>query len=448
MFDLQFYLTALVVVVGFYAAWNIGANDVANAMGTSVGSGALTLKQAVIIAGVFEFLGAFMVGANVSETVRKKMFDPEFFQTIYGQDGPLLLALAMIAALMAAGTWLMFASYRGWPVSTTHSIVGAVVGVGAVALGVENIAWGKVALITAGWVVSPLLSGIVAFVMFKFLLKSVFHKEDPVSAAKKIAPYLSFMVLLVLAGVVAFKGLKPLWKTLKVDPSDSGVLFFVACAALGVAFIGMLITRQLVGRIRPVGKRLSDTGAEVLPDSSIDRAGHSEMQAVERIFAGLQILTASIVAFAHGSNDVANAVGPMSAAYQAISTGEIGLQADVPPWMLALGGAGIVTGLAMWGWRVIETVGKRITELTPSRGFVSEFSAAIVILMASVMPLGLPVSTTHTLVGAVIGVGLARGFGAIDLSVAKVIVTSWMITIPAGATLSIGFYFMLKSVIL
>ncbi|MEE8435406.1 MAG: inorganic phosphate transporter, partial [bacterium] len=331
---------------------------------------------------------------------------------------------------------------------TTHSIVGAVVGVGAVAIGIENIAWGKVALITAGWIVSPLLAGIVAFVLFKILLKSVFHKEDPVSAAKKIAPYLSFVVILVLVGVAAFKGLKPLWKTLKVDLSDSGVLFFVACAALGLAFFGMLVTKRLVSGIRPVGERLSDPGGEDSTEAGISGAGHAAMQSVERIFAGLQILTASIVAFAHGSNDVANAVGPMSAAYQAISTGEISSQAGVPPWMLALGGVGIVVGLLMWGWRVIETIGKRITELTPSRGFVSEFAAAIVILLASILPFGLPVSTTHTLVGAVIGVGLARGIGAIDLSVARVIVTSWMITIPAGATLSIGFYFMLKAAIL
>lgn len=453
MFDLQFTLTALVVVVGFYTAWNIGANDVANAMGTSVGSGALTLKQAIIIAGVFEFLGAFIVGANVSETVRKKIFDPEWFQIIYGQDGPLLLALAMIAALMAAGTWLLFASSRGWPVSTTHSIVGAVVGVGAVAIGVQNIAWGKVALITAGWIVSPLLSGLVAFILFHLLLKSVFHKKDPVAAAVKLAPYLSFVVLLVLVGMAAFKGLKPLWQTLKMNPNDPGVLFIIACTALGLAFIGMIITRRLVSNIRPSGERPGQTGGENLPTENLPAnaiAGpdHSDMQSVERIFAGLQILTASFVAFAHGSNDVANAVGPMSAAYQAISTGEISSQAGVPPWTLALGGAGIVVGLAMWGWRVIETIGKRITELTPSRGFVSEFAAAIVILLASVLPLGLPVSTTHTLVGAVIGVGMARGMAAIDLSVARVIITGWMITIPAGATLAIMFYFMLKGMIL
>ena len=334
MFDLQFILTALVVIVGFYAAWNIGANDVANAMGTSVGSGALSIKQAVIIAGIFEFLGAFIVGANVSETVRKKLFDPEFFLTIYGQDGPLLLACAMIAALMAAGTWLMFASYRGWPVSTTHSIVGAVVGVGAVAIGAENIAWGKVALITAGWVVSPLLAGLVAFILFHVLLRSVFHKEDPVGAAKKIAPYLSFLVILVLVGVAAFKGLKPLWKTLKMNPNDGGVLLLIAGAAFGLALIGMLITRRLVSRIRSSSERLGKTEGENLPTSAIAGPEHSDMQSVERIFAGLQILTASFIAFAHGSNDVANAVGPMSSAYQAISTGEMTSQASSkgPSW--------------------------------------------------------------------------------------------------------------------
>ena len=448
MFDVQLVLTILVVVVGFYTAWNIGANDVANAMGTSVGSGALTLKQAVIIAAIFEFLGAYLAGANVSETVRKKLFDPVLFQTLYGQDGAVLLACAMIAALMAAGTWLMFASYNGWPVSTTHSIVGAVVGVGAAALGFDNVAWGKVGLITAGWIASPLLAGTIAFILFRMLLKGVFYKKDPVEAAKRVAPYLAFVVLVVLVGVATFKGLKPLWQSMEVDPLEGRVLLLVTCTALGLGGVGMLVTKWLVRDIHSVQVSANPLAQAEISKTPGKSVAHTDMQSVERVFVFLQILTACFVAFAHGSNDVANAVGPMSAAYQAISTGVIAQEAGVPAWTLALGGLGIVTGLAMWGWRVIETVGKRITELTPSRGFAAEFAAAITILLASILPLGFPISTTHTLVGAVLGVGAARGMASLDLSVIRLIFAGWVITIPAGATLSIVFYHILKAILL
>ncbi|MCZ6749074.1 MAG: inorganic phosphate transporter [SAR324 cluster bacterium] len=448
MLDVQLVLTILVVVVGFYTAWNIGANDVANAMGTSVGSGALTLKQAVVYAAIFEFLGAFLVGSNVSETVRKKMFDPQLFETLYGNEGAIILACAMIAALMAAGTWLMFASYHGWPVSTTHSIVGAVVGVGAAALGFENIEWGKVGLITAGWVVSPLMAGTIAYLLARMLLKGVFQKENPFEAAKKVAPYLAFLVLIVLVGVGTFKGLKPLWQTLEVNPMEGRVLLLVICTALGMGGIGMLVTKRLVRNIHSVRDSLRPQYRADTPSSLGTSADHMDMQSAERVFIYLQVLTACFIAFAHGSNDVANAVGPMSAAYQAIDTGRVAGEAGVPAWTLALGGLGIVAGLAMWGWRVIETIGKRITELTPSRGFAAAFAAAITILLASVLPLGLPVSTTHTLVGAVLGVGFARGLAALDLSVIKFIFAGWVITIPAGATLAIAFFYLLKGVLL
>ena len=482
-------LIALVLIVGFYTAWNIGANDVANAMGTSVGSGALTLKQAVIVAGIFEFLGAFLVGANVSETVRKKLFDPELLLGIHSDQAAVILALGMIAALLATGTWLMWASYFRWPVSTTHSIVGAVVGFGCVGVGFGNVDWPQVGLITVGWIVSPLLSGTIAYVLFWTILRRVFFKDNPVAAAKQLAPYLVFLVLIVLIGVATFKGLNPLWARLSIDPFDLRIMLLVIMVASVAGFGGMATTRRMVrdipesevGTPNPVryaelsraldkatahpqrvqhvaDGRMNDQVATLLKNvedlqnraRSKSKFGtdSAQLQHVEKIFVYLQILTASFVAFAHGSNDVANAIGPMSAAYQAVVTGEVALQAAVPGWALALGGTGIVVGLATWGWRVIETVGRRITELTPSRGFCAEFAAAITILLASILPLGLPVSTTHTLVGAVIGVGLARGIGSLNLRVMRDIVVSWAVTIPVGAGLSIAFYYGLRFVLL
>ncbi len=489
MTGMEWALISLVLIIGFYMAWNIGANDVANAMGTSVGSRALTLKQAVILAGIFEFLGAFLVGGNVAKTVRKGIFDPTVLDTIYPAAdfgdtyAASVLACGMIAALMSAGTWLLIASYFGWPVSTTHSIVGAVVGVGIAAVGAASIAWNQVGLITVGWIVSPLMSGAVAYMLFRFVLQRVFYKPDPVLAAKQVAPWLACLVLIVLIGVAAFKGLKPLWEDLGLDPFEPRVLLTVVTTAIVAGIIGMLVTQRLVMDITSSATSLSG----VSPDASrsltkaamhlrrvanqsdqqvsqraiavldqindlrsevnekVEFGTNSEqLRKVERIFVFLQILTACFVAFSHGSNDVANAIGPLSAAYQAVRTGQVATSSEVPAWALVLGGIGIIVGLATWGWRVIQTVGEKITELTPSRGFCAEFAAAIVILLASIMPLGLPVSTTHTLVGAVLGVGLARGLGSLNLAVLKNIVASWFVTIPVGATLAIGFFFVLK----
>ena len=485
MIGIEWILIALVLVVGFYAAWNIGANDVANAMGTSVGSGALTLKQAVVLAGIFEFLGAYLVGANVAETVRKGLFDPGLLPGIHGDEAATILAIGMIAALLAASTWLLIATYFHWPVSTTHAIVGAVVGFGCIGVGINQVDWLQVGVITAGWVVSPLLSCTVGYILFRVILRSVFFKNNPVAAAKRVAPVLVFLVLIVLIGVATFKGLKPLWARLDVDPFEPRVMTLTVMIAVLSGVAGMFVTRRLVRDVPEIDvetpnpmhyAQLSDSlgkaathlqrvrnvtdgpinvqvntllqEVEELQSTAREHAkfgtDSAQLQHVERIFVFLQILTASFVAFSHGSNDVANAIGPMSAAYQAIDTGEVALQAAVPPWALALGGVGIVVGLATWGWRVIETVGRRITELTPSRGFCAEFAAAITILLASTLPFGLPVSTTHTLVGAVLGVSLARGIGSLNIRVMREIVASWAITIPAGAGLSVVFYYLLR----
>jgi phosphate/sulfate permease len=493
MLGVETVLMILVLVFGFFMAWNIGANDVANAMGTSVGSKALTFKKAVVLAAIFEFLGAYLVGGNVADTVRKGIFNPALLSIEYGADASLILACGMIAALMAAGTWLMIASYFGWPVSTTHSIVGAVVGFGCVALGVSEIEWPKVLFIFTGWVVSPVLSGAVAYMLFRFILQKIFFRKDPVRAAKRIAPYLVFLVLIVLVGVVTFKGMGPFWKERGIDKFDTQPLVMMCSLSLFLGLVGLFYMRHLVKDIKsaqdenpregdelfttvPVSRGLTKAIMHLrrVRDASIGSVNkqavalldqveklHSEvrpkiqygsdsqeLQKVERIFVFLQILTACFVAFSHGSNDVANAIGPLSSAYEAIRTGEVTMTSGVPGWALALGGVGIVLGLATWGWRVIKTVGEKITELTPSRGFCAEFAAAITILAASVLPIGLPISTTHTLVGAVLGVGLARGIGALNLATMRDIVASWLITIPMGAVLSIGFYYLIKTLVL
>ena len=485
----ELVLIGLILVCGFYVAWNIGANDVANAMGTSVGSGALTLKRAVVLAAIFEFAGAYIVGSNVSKTVRKGIFDPLEIANLYpAEQAPYILACGMIAALLAAGTWLLIATWMSWPVSTTHSIVGAVVGFGCVALGFNGVLWSQVGLISAGWVVSPLISATVAYVVFGLLLKTVFYKRDPVAAARRTAPKLVFILMAVMTGLTCYKGLKPLWKKWDMDPKDPSFMLAVAGLAVVLGIVGFLITKFLLrnfedkvkskeASVNPVlsadvSRSLAKTikhlqrvrnhssgdvldrtesllkEAESLQDVALaeisSNTDSDELRSVEKIFSILQIFTACLVAFAHGSNDVANAIGPLSSAYQAVTEHAILKTSNTPSWALLLGGGGIVIGLGTWGWKVIKTVGEKITELTPSRGFCAEFAAAITILLASVLPVGLPISTTHTLVGAVLGVGLARGINALNLKTMRDIVLGWAITIPAGAGLCVVFYFILK----
>jgi PiT family inorganic phosphate transporter len=365
--------------LALYMAWAIGANDVANAMGTSVGSGALTIRGAILVAAVLEFGGAFLVGGHVTDTVRKGILDAAAFA---GRED--LLMYGMLAALASAGTWLLIASRAGWPVSTTHSIVGAIVGFGAVGLGFEAIAWAKVGQIVASWVTSPLMSGVLAYGIFQVTRRLVLDHDRPIERIKTLGPFFFGWVFFILGLVTLFKGLK----NLKLD-LDFGEALLASAALAGV---GALIGWALLRRVR--------TDVPVEP-------GGERFVNVERIFAVLQIMTACAVAFAHGSNDVANSIGPLAALVNVAYGGEIGGKAPVALWMLGLGGVGIVIGLATYGYKVMETVGKKITELTPSRGFAAELAAATTIVIAS--RAGIPVSTTHTLVGAVLGVGLARG---------------------------------------
>ena len=407
-------LLILALCFGLYMAWGIGANDVANAMATSVGSKALTVKHAIIIAGIFEFLGAFLAGGEVTSTIRKGIIDSGMI------DDASVMVFGMLAALLAAAVWLTVASRFGWPVSTTHSIVGAIVGFAIVSVGVEAVYWGKLGTIAASWIVSPLLSGIIAYFLITSVQKLIFEREDPEREARRYVPFYIFLTAVIIALVTFLKGLKHVG--LEVSPEQ---------AILGSLVIALLVTFVGIWFIR----RLPAVEKQELEDSAFAN--------VEKVFVVLMVVTACAMAFAHGSNDVANAIGPVAAIVSIVNTGEIGQKSPVPIYVLLLGAVGIVVGLATFGRRVMAMVGNRITELTPSRGFAATLAAATTVVVASAT--GLPISTTHTLVGAVLGVGIARGIGALNLGVVRSIFTSWVITLPVGAGLAVIFYFLLQA---
>ncbi len=412
-------LLSLACVFGLFMAWGIGANDVANAMGTSVGARALTLKQAILVAAVFEFLGAYLAGGEVTSTIRKGIVDPNLLV-----DAPQLLVFGMLASLLAAATWLAIASARGWPVSTTHSIVGAIVGFSAVGISVDAVAWGKVGTIAASWVVSPLLSGTIAFLLFVSVKRLILDHDDTFARAKKYVPYYMWLVGFMISMVTLLKGLKHIGVEVDLGMGSKFTNAMVLSAMIGI-FVS-LMGAILLGRIKAGG---SDE------NSSAN---------VERVFGVLMIFTACAMAFAHGSNDVANAVGPLAAVVSTVqSGGQVLAKSGLPWWVLGIGAIGIVFGLATYGWRVMQTIGRKITELTPSRGFAAELAAATTVVLAS--GTGLPISTTHTLVGAVLGVGLARGVEALHLPTVGAIVTSWVVTLPAGAGLSVIFFYALQA---
>ena len=397
-------------------AWGIGSNDVANAMGTSVGAKALTLTGAIMVACIFEFAGAYLAGGEVTQTIRKGIIDPNLLA-----DTPHYLVYGMLSSLLAAGIWLLVASIFGWPVSTTHSIVGAIVGFAAVCIGSEFVQWGKVGSIASSWVVSPLLAGTISFGIFKSVQILILDRPDQFQRAQKFIPGYIFLVGFVICMVTLLKGLK------HVGIQFSAAESLALAAAFG-AFLAV-VGRFLIGRI----KETAGSGRQ---------GKHSDL---EKVFAVLMVFTACSMAFAHGSNDVANAVGPLAAVVNIVqSGGSVMAKSALPGWVLLVGASGIVLGLIMLGYRVIETVGRNITELTPSRGFAAELAAATTVVVAS--GASLPISTTHTLVGAVLGVGLARGIGAIDVRVVGKIILSWVVTLPAGASLSILFFYTFKGI--
>jgi PiT family inorganic phosphate transporter len=406
----------LAALFGIFMAWGIGANDVANAMATSVGSKALTIKQAIVVAAVFEFLGAVLAGGAVTDTVRKGIVDTDLLS-----NTPELLVYGMLAALLAAGTWLFIASKNGWPVSTTHSIVGAIVGFAAVGIGVDAVQWGKVGTIVMSWVISPLTAGFIAYLIYQSVQRLILRQDDPLAKAKRYVPVYIFLAAFTITLVTILKGLKHVG--LAISLRDSYILAILI--AVAIAIVGALIIRRIE------------------PDKKAEK--HAHFYTVERVFGILMVVTACGMAFAHGSNDVANAIGPLAAVVSVAQNGVITAKSSLPIWVLVVGGGGIVIGLATFGRHVIATVGKRITQLTPSRGFAAELAAATTIVIAS--GTGMPISTTHTLVGAVLGVGIARGIEAIDLRVVGRILVSWVVTIPAGAFLAIVFFFIFKTVL-
>ena len=390
-------------MLGFFTAYGVGANDVANAMGTSVGSKVLTIKQAVLVAAVFEFLGAFLAGGGVTQTIRKGVIDPALF------DGNLeILIYGMISALFAAGTWLLVASLRGWPVSTTHTIVGAIVGFGIYALGINEINWTVVGNIGLSWITSPLSSALVAG-LFYYICKTYIIDNGSRFKGLIIRMYI-FLAGFAIALITVTKGLKNIFKQQELFVSFQESVLVSAIAALLFTFIFYYFSKAKLKQ-------------------SVDS---------ESKFAYLMIFTSCAVAFAHGSNDVANAIGPLAAINQA--TNQLLNQPytlETPLWILFLGATGIVIGLATLGYRVMKTIGENIVKLTPSKGFSAQLAAALTVVIAS--QLDMPVSTTHTLVGAVIGIGLVEGASTINFNSVRTIVLSWVVTLPAGALLSIAF---------
>ncbi len=403
------FILFLTILAGLYNAWAIGANDVANAMGTSVGSKALTFKQAVVVAAIFEFSGSVLVGSHVSNTIRKSIVDISFFA-----NNPDLLMYGMCAALLAAAIWLNIASYLGWPVSTTHSIVGAVIGFGINAGGFSILNWGKITQIVLSWLTSPVMGGIMSYFIFKSISRFILNTNKPLTQMKKIAWIYIFGLFFVISLVTLFKGLK----NLHLNYSFTGAMLLSFIVAIAISIVAHFLIKRLI--------------------SDSEDQDTRKFRIIEKVFGFLQIVTASTVAFAHGANDVANAVGPMSAVISIFNTGTVLQKVPIPMWVLVVGGIGIVIGLATFGYRVIKTVGHYITELTPTRGFSAEFGAAITILVGSRM--GIPLSTTHVLVGCVIGVGFARGMSALNFKIIREIIFSWLITLPFTGFLTIFLY--------
>ncbi|MEC6908598.1 anion permease [Photobacterium piscicola] len=413
------YGTLLIGVAAFFGllmAIGIGANDVANAMGTSVGSKALTVKQAIIIAMIFEFAGAYLAGGEVTDTIRKGVIETSLYAA-----HPETLVFGMMSALLAAGTWLLVASFMGWPVSTTHSIIGAIIGFACVSVGTNAVDWHSIQGIVGSWLITPFIAGIFAYLIFISAQRLIFDTDNPMANAKRFVPVYMFITAMVIALVTIKKGLKHIG--LHLTTGEAWI------ASIAISFVVMVVGYFYIQR-------------KYADDDLVDSNGYA---GVESVFSVLMVVTACAMAFAHGSNDVANAIGPLSAVVSTIeSSGQIAAQSQIAWWILPLGGIGIVIGLATLGHKVMATVGTGITELTPSRGFAAQLATASTVVLAS--GTGLPISTTQTLVGAVLGVGFARGIAALNLGVVRNIVASWIVTLPAGAFLAVIFFYIIQAI--
>jgi len=396
------------ILIGLYSAINIGANDVANAMATSVASGALTIKRAVVVAGVCDVLGAVLVGSHVANTIRKGIIDPLEFS-----DRQTLFLFGMLAAVLGSALWVNIATYFKLPVSTTHSIIGGVVGFGLVSVGIAGINWTVVLFVVLSWIISPVFGGIIAFTIFSIIKKFILSSKEPIAQTRKIGPFFTGIVAFILSLAVIYKGLKHL----RLDLPLIEALLISLCVGAGGFLLGSFLLRRYKER---------DT---------------DPYYQVEKMANPLQVLSACFQAFSHGANDVANAIGPVAAIVAVVQTQKVDMQVPIPLWLLLLGGAGLAFGVYTWGYRVMETVGKKITSITPTRGFSAEFGTATTVLLCS--RLGMPVSTTHVAVGNIIGVGLARGISAINLDVIKKIFSAWVISLPAAGLFTVGIYFIL-----
>lgn len=406
-------LIFLTIIAGFIMAWGVGANDVGNAMGTSVGAKVLTIKQAIIVAAIFEAAGAIFASGHVTETIRGKIIDAHLLSA-----APELLVYGMLASLLAAGIWLIIATFLSWPVSATHSIVGAIIGFAAVGIGVNAVAWHVVINIVLSWVVTPLIAGVIAYLLFVSVHKLILDIDQPLRNAKRYVPAYIFLVAFIISGVTLIKGLEYL------NPSRSFAYNIIT--ATGLSLVATLVGVILMQRIK------------INPDD------HRKLVSakIEKIFGILTIFTACALAFAHGSNDIANAIGPLAAVISILKYQDPMAISVVPFWIPLFGAAGMLTGLIMFGYKIISTIGSNITQLTPSRAFAAQLATAGTVVIAS--GLGLPISTTQTLVGAVLGVGFARGIGALNLNVVGNIFVSWVITLPIGAGTSIVLFYLIK----
>ncbi len=399
--------------IGLYMAWSIGANDVANSMASAVGAKAITFKQAVLIAGVLNVIGAVFVGEHVVETVKGGIVDVSMI------SNSSVLLFGFVSSLLAAALWVTLSTWYEMPISTTHSVIGALMGFGLIASGISCVQWTKIGSVALSWVLSPLFGCILAFLIFKIIVKLIFAKDKPVEAAKIVGPF--------IMGVTAFLIVSSL--LLETSLSKKLGVTMVQDAMIISGIIAVLVIIAALFLLR-----------------NIQAKSIEDYATVESIFRKLQVTTSCYVAFAHGANDVANAIGPVAAIIPLAQHGEMSVSAQVPYWLLALGGIGIAFGCLTWGKKVMETVGHRITSLTNTRGFSVDFGAATTVLVAS--KLGLPISTSHTVVGAVIGVGLARGLEAVDLGVIKKIVVSWIVTLPVAAATSIALFLLLTTIFL
>lgn len=407
MFGLTTFETTLLLLAlaaGFYMAWNIGANDVANSMSTAVGAEAITYRQAIVIASVLTVAGAVLVGEHVTATVKGGIFDPDVLPARN-------VALGGLAAVTAAAIWVTIATWKSLPISTSHSIIGGMLGFGLVAGGPDIISWFTLGKVIMSWVTSPIFGAILAFIIFNIIVKLIFDSEDSFKTAKKTIPLFLGATLFIIT------------ISLFLDTAMSEQLFGRQISFLEAAGIATLVAVVLGS----LGKFIVLRNVEE----------NGELESVEKIFRNLQVLTSCFVAFSHGANDVANAIGPLMLVVS------YGIGDNIPAflggdYLLVMGGVGIAVGISTWGYKVIKTVGFKVTKLTNTRGFSVDFGAATTILVAS--KLGMPISTSHTVVGAVFGVGMARGLEAVDLSVIKKIIVSWVVTVPIAAVTCVSLY--------